>query len=599
MTNSTVLHSDTILSYNGISAPTKHPHDEQIIHDSDNEKSSDYKEDSIKNIDVDQHQLQPTSTDFATLRKVSDNVPVLTCVLIVLVEAAERFAYYGAKAPIHNYIQQPMPTDSVTGSTVHPGETAGALGLGQQAATGLGDFYTFWCYFTPLIGAIFGDTYGRYRTVWVSTGLYITGLIILTLTSIPPSLATGKAGPLAGLIVFQIISGLGTGGIKSQISVILAEQTNSSAAYVRTESTGERVIVDPNVTVQRLMNWFYWSINVGSLAFVVTPNVEKYHSFWLSYLVPTIVFLFIPVVLLILRHRLKRLPPRSSVILEAFRVMRLASFTGWRKGSSDASKWDVAKPTYYEQRQIAKPKAITWDDTFVYEVRRALKACTVFLGFIPFYIAGNQKDNSSSLSATMRQDGTPNDLLTVINPIFILAFIPFLDLVLYPFLRSRGIKFGPIARMTTGFFTSVLGLAYLACIQWYVYKISPCGHFATECTKADEKADLSLWVLAPVYALSAMGESFAAITAYEYTLTKAPVKMKSFITAIFLLQNAFGSAISIAFLPVSKDPYMIWLYGGTAIGYFVVVVVFYLAFRKLDKDNDVDNAVGKEDKRVN
>lgn len=44
----------------------------------------------------------------------------------------------------------------------------GALDMGQQAATGLGTFFSFWCYVTPLIGAYVADTYwGRYNTIMI------------------------------------------------------------------------------------------------------------------------------------------------------------------------------------------------------------------------------------------------------------------------------------------------------------------------------------------------------------------------------------------------------------------------------------------------
>ena len=51
-----------------------------------------------------------------------------------------------------------------------------------------------------------------------------------------------------------------------------------------------------------------------------------------------------------------------------------------RNMRSDAF-WDVAKPSSYIQSAL--PPHITWDDEFVGEVDRALRACQVFL-FFPF-----------------------------------------------------------------------------------------------------------------------------------------------------------------------------------------------------------------------
>src|SRR5699024_10654760 len=55
---------------------------------------------------------------------------------------------------------------------------------------------------------------------------------------------------------------------------------------LKTLKSGEQVIVDPDLTVQRLFMWFYWVVNIGALSPLITVNVEKHHSFWLAYLIP-------------------------------------------------------------------------------------------------------------------------------------------------------------------------------------------------------------------------------------------------------------------------------------------------------------------------
>lgn len=58
---------------------------------------------------------------------------------------------------------------------------------------------------------------------------------------------------------------------------------------IRTEKSGERVIQDPAITVQRVYLYFYMMINVGAcLGSVAMVFAEKYVGFWLSYLLPTI-----------------------------------------------------------------------------------------------------------------------------------------------------------------------------------------------------------------------------------------------------------------------------------------------------------------------
>lgn len=50
----------------------------------------------------------------------------------------------------------------------------------------------------------------------------------------------------------MIIIGLGTGGIKSNVSPLIAEQYNETKQKIRVQKNGERVIVDPAITIQRI-----------------------------------------------------------------------------------------------------------------------------------------------------------------------------------------------------------------------------------------------------------------------------------------------------------------------------------------------------------
>jgi POT family proton-dependent oligopeptide transporter len=104
--------------------------------------------------------VHPTGQELATLPKVSDKIPwrVYT---VAFVELCERFSNYGTTILFQNFVQRSLLTP--TGRAPHPsGDTdnnPGALGQGQQMATGLGTFYSFWSQTTPLLGAWIADTY--------------------------------------------------------------------------------------------------------------------------------------------------------------------------------------------------------------------------------------------------------------------------------------------------------------------------------------------------------------------------------------------------------------------------------------------------------
>jgi POT family proton-dependent oligopeptide transporter len=58
---------------------------------------------------------------------------------------------------------------------------------------------------------------------------------------------------------------------------------------VKTTKKGERVLMDPAVTVSRVYLYFYLMVNIGSLAGSISMvYAEKYVGFWLSFLLPTL-----------------------------------------------------------------------------------------------------------------------------------------------------------------------------------------------------------------------------------------------------------------------------------------------------------------------
>ena len=60
---------------------------------------------------------------------------------------------------------------------------------------------------------------------------------------------------LGGLIAAMVTIGLGTGGIKANVTPLCAEQYRNSQPILKTLKSGEQVIVDPELTIQRLFMW--------------------------------------------------------------------------------------------------------------------------------------------------------------------------------------------------------------------------------------------------------------------------------------------------------------------------------------------------------
>ncbi|KAL8925573.1 MAG: hypothetical protein Q9208_003465 [Pyrenodesmia sp. 3 TL-2023] len=502
-----------------------------------------------ESVDADDGKEYPTAEEVETLRRVCGTVP-WAAYTIAVVELCERFSYYG----------------------------------------------------TTAVSYIADQYWGRYKTIQVSIAIALVGHVILIIATIPqviahPNRAIGCF--CLGLIIF----GVGVGGFKPNISPLIAEQYESAhpKQYIKVQKSGERNIVDPTMTVSRIYMYFYLMINVGALAGQIgMVYAEKYQGFWLSFVLPTIMFLFCPLIMFLMRNKYARRPPTGSVLAKALKLWGLAMKGRWSINPAETVKnlraddfWENVKPSHLGAN---KPDWMTFDDIWVDEVRRGLKACTVFLWYPLWWLSYNQMTtNMVSQAATMELNGAPNDLINNINPIALVIFIPITDRFLYPGLERMGIRFTPLKRIAWGFGIGSASMVAAAVIQYYIYRLGSCGDYPSERLTEEEPtcvaAPINVWVQTIPYLLIAFSEIFASITGLEYAFTKAPKNMRSVVTAIFLFMSAISYAIGQAFVSLSTDPLLIWNYTVIAILAFLGGCGFWLTHRGLDKQEDKLNFI--------
>jgi POT family proton-dependent oligopeptide transporter len=112
---------------------------------------------------------------------------------------------------------------------------------------------------------------------------------------------------------------------RANIAPFVAEQLPEKKMYIKTLGNGERVIVDPAMTTQRMFMYFYLCINVGSITgLVAMVYAERYVGFWLSFLLPTVMFALCPIVLAIFNSRYIHHPPTGSVLGKSMALIRFA-----------------------------------------------------------------------------------------------------------------------------------------------------------------------------------------------------------------------------------------------------------------------------------
>jgi len=483
------------------------------------------------------------------VRRKADNVP-FPAWFIILNELCERFAFYGASLLFQVYL-------------------IGELGLAKSSATAVNRGFTFFAYFTAFLGAVIADVWlGRFKTIATFSCVYMVGLIVLTVSALPGLKASfGFAGFILSTYVFIAF---GTGGIKANVSAFAAEQVKPGIQ--RTDDPG--VVIDSNVTVESVFRYFYWAINVGAMLGMAICPIVAHHSYSAAFLIPACLFAVGVVVFFLGRARYVTKAPDGTVLIRTYRILRYAAST---RGEPVEHWLDRAKGV---------PGA-EWSDKFVDELKRTLQACAVFI-FYPFYWAlyNNMSDNFINQGINMRRpDWLGPEQLNLINSLVLVVSIPLFDRVIFPFLRARGFRLGPITRITLGFLIVVSGFIYVTVLQIVLYNTGPFYNFSTWTKDQGEPInDLAVWWQMPPYAIIAISEIFASATGLEFAFKRAPVELKSVVMSLFLLTNCGGALIGMGLAPLSKDPYMVTLFAVQTIVLVIATAVFWFLFRKLDDD---------------
>lgn len=116
---------------------------------------------------------------------------------------------------------------------------------------------------TSILGAIIADqclANTRPSSCLLSSTFVVS--LVLFLTSLPVSLnnGAGLAG-LGGFIASILIIGIGTGGIKSNVAPLIAEQYQRKKMAIRTLASGERAIRDLMLEVCPCWPHLIWSVS--------------------------------------------------------------------------------------------------------------------------------------------------------------------------------------------------------------------------------------------------------------------------------------------------------------------------------------------------
>ncbi|NKF21067.1 POT-type proton-dependent oligopeptide transporter [Solimonas marina] len=299
-----------------------------------------------------------------------------------------------------------------------------------------------------------------------------------------------NSSPL-GIAIGLGMTAFGTGGIKPCVSTNVGDQFTASNQHM----------------IERAFSWFYLSINAGSLISIIAcpwllPNYGPKFAFGL----PAAMMALATVVFWLGRKRFAVVPPAGkawlkdvfskeglSIILRLLLIYLFVAFFWSLWEQSNGQTWVLQAQSDLMDKHIN------------------------VLGLFSF-------------------DVLPAQIQSV-NAIFILLLVPVFSFGVYPFV-ARFTKVTPLRKIAAGLFVCASSFVVIA---WIESRIQA-GHV------------VSIWWQILAYAILTASEVLVSITALEFSYKQAPLRMKSFIMALFLLSTSVGNLFTAIVNDVMVEP---------------------------------------------
>ncbi|KAM3192393.1 hypothetical protein ACQJBY_069553 [Aegilops geniculata] len=403
------------------------------------------------------------------------------------------------------------------------------------------------CFLTPVIGAFLADSYwGRYSTIAVFLSVYIIGMLILTSSAALPFLLPRSSDESGGVHPGAVYLGLylvalGTGGIKPCATALGADQFDGA---------------DPKERVAKgsFFNWYYFSINIGSLlAATLLVWVQDNIGWTVGFGIPTVLIGFgLAVFIAGARiYRYKPLGRGGSPLARVLQVVVAATRNCRLELPDDSSALHendrgehTSQFTFFDKAAIVLPsseKKGPWrlcTVSQVEELKMLLRMSPVWASLLIFFAVTAQM-SSTLIEQGMAMDKrvgafvVPPASLSTFDVISVLVWVPIYDAVLVPLARrvtgeDRG--FTQLQRIGVGLALSAAGMAYAALIET--------RRLAAPATS------MSIMWQAPCYFVLGAAEVFASIGMLEFFYDQSPGSMKSLGAALALLAIAGGNYLN-------------------------------------------------------
>jgi POT family proton-dependent oligopeptide transporter len=350
--------------------------------------------------------------------------------------------------------------------------------FGDAKAASWQSLFKMGAYFFPMLGAIISDVFwGKFKTIFIFSLVYAAGCLSLALFG----------NTQTALVASLLFVAIGTGGIKPCVSTNVGDQFTAKNQHL----------------IEKAFQWFYFAINAGSSISI--------------YLCP------------ILLSPMKERP------------------NDWTRSLPEGPEWAFGMPAAMMmlativfiagRRNYAHvpPAGRKWlDEIFSKEGVALIGRLVVIYFFVAmFWMLWDQSNGNTwtlqAQSSLMDKHLFPGytilpGQIQVVNGLFILAMIPIFQFAIYP-LMGRFFAVTPLRKIGIGLFTIASSFLIVAWIDRRIQE----GHV------------VSAWWQIIAYVVLTASEILVSITALEFSYKQAPLRLKSFVMALFLLSTSLGN----------------------------------------------------------
>lgn len=480
------------------------------------------------------------------------------CSFLLGYEAFERMAFYGIAANLVTYLTSQLHEDTVS-SVRNVNNWTGSVWI------------------TPILGAYIADSYlGRFWTFTISSLIYVTGMLLLTLAvslkSMKPSCENGvcnKASTMqiAFFYTSLYIIAIGTGGTKPNISTFGADQFDD---------------FDPHEKKLKVsfFNWWMFSAFLGALfATLGLVYIQENLGWGLGYGIPTIGLLvsllvfyvgtpfyrhkvrntkspaaeLIQVLVTAFRNRKLQLPNNHSELYELelqhyidsgkrqvhhSPIFRFLDKAAVKDGTSAASR-PPCTVTQVEGTKLVLGMLVIWLVTLI--------PCTIWAQINTFFVKqGTTLDRT--LVPTFQ---VPAASLGSFVTLSMLLSVPVYDRYFVPFMRRRtgnprGISL--LQRLGIGFVIQLIAIAFACIVEVKRMHVIRTHHIVGP----KHVVPMSIFWLLPQYILIGVSDVFSSIGLLEFFYDQSPEDMQSLGTTFFTSGLGVGNFLN-SFLVTMVD----------------------------------------------